>query len=298
MRWTTRASNFVQDLIRTTIYELRRNRRVLVTPESLQSADQPVFIIGVHRSGTTLVRLIIDSHTSYACPPESFFLLPLQHLLADGKAMEGLAAMGFPREHVVQQLRESVSHFFEVYAASRGKPRWADKTPPYIDCLDFIEELYGPECRYVFVYRHGLDSACSIAQIPSINDIEPYLEICGGNRYVAAARHWAVQCRKMLDFQRAHSSRCFALHYEQLSTDPEVNCRSLFEFLDQPWESKVLDFYKHPHDRWLGLEDGRALRSRGFEPKIGAYRDLPPETIERMAEQAGDVLAELGYDRP
>ena len=128
MRIGVRVTQFVRQLLRTTLYEARRTKRIVVASETRPRTEKPIFIIGVHRSGTTLVRLILDSHSRIACPPESFFLLSLQLFFGNEKTMEGLKAMGFPREQVVDRLREFTSHFFEGYVASRGKSRWADKT--------------------------------------------------------------------------------------------------------------------------------------------------------------------------
>ncbi|MDJ0869081.1 MAG: sulfotransferase [Myxococcota bacterium] len=290
-----RIVSFVERLADAVGDEVRRTRRTIVAPELRPRVENPIFVIGVHRSGTTLLRLILDSHSRIACPPESFFLLSLSRVLEDAKSMEGLAAMGFDRKHVAGQLRALVSYFFEMYASSKGKVRWADKTPSYVDCLDFIETLYGPGCRYVMIYRHGLDSASSIVKI-NIRDFDRHLASCGGDRHAAAARHWAHQCQKMVAFQRAHSERCFELRYEQLARDPEPVLRELFAFLDEPWEPAVLRFHEQTHDNWVRLQDRQAGQSRGFKPSIGTYRSQPPEVVRRMHEQAAAMLEALGYD--
>jgi hypothetical protein len=238
--------------------------------------------------------LIIDSHPNIACPPESFFIAPLRAVVDDDKAMEGLTAMGFDEAHVLKQLRETVSYFFEMYAASKGKARWADKTPSYIDYLDFIESLFGPQCRYVLIFRHGLDVACSIAGMV-IRDLDPYVEACGGDRFAAAARYWTVQCQKLLDFQMRYPRRCFELRYEELTRNPESGLRRLFEFLEESWAPEVLSFYEQQHDHWIGLQDGKAAESQGFSPRTGIWESQPPDIVERMLREAGPMLQKLGY---
>lgn len=282
-------------VLKTAIDELRRTRRVIVTPESRPRGETPFFLVGVHRSGTTLLRLIVDSHSRIACPPESFFLLPLSHVLADDKAVEGFKAMGFVEDHVVERLREYASYFFEMYASLHGKVRWADKTPSYVDCLDFIERLYGPGCRFVLIYRHGLDAACSIARVGP-RELLPHAEACGGDRYAGAARYWATQCGKMMDFQRRHPERCLEVRYEDLARDPEPTLRRVFAFVGEAWEPEVLRFHEKPHDRWIGLEDRKASQAKGFAPNVGRYREEPPDVIRRMCEQAGPMLKALGYE--
>src|SRR5262249_52267799 len=250
----------------------RRTRREIVAPAARARGERPIFVIGVHRSGTTLVRLILDSHSRIACPPESFFLLPESRLLADPKALEGLQAMGFNREHVIARAREHTAYFFEMYAASHKKPRWADKTPSYVDCLDFIETLFGPDCQYVFVYRHGLDSACSIARIPDIAEAEPHVAACGGDRFAGAARYWATQCGVMRGFAARSPARVLELFYEKLVAAPEAEARRLFAFLGETYEPQVLRFHEQPHDHWAGLQDVKASSSKGFQPNVERWR--------------------------
>jgi hypothetical protein len=295
MDWARGLERGVRRWITAVTWELRRSRRVIVAPEARLRCESPIFVVGVHRSGTTLLRLILDSHPRIACPPESFFVAPLEALLRDDKAMEGLLAMGFPREQVLARLRELISGFFETYAASRGRPRWADKTPSYIDCLDFIDALY-PACRYVMLYRHGLDVACSAAEM-EIREVAPHIAACGGDRLAGAARYWAVQCEKQIAFRARHPERCIELRYEEMTRDPEPCLRALFEFLNEPWSPEVLRFHEQEHDHWIGLQDGKAADSRAIERRSGGWQSRNPQEQERMLREAGPMLERLGYSR-
>ena len=271
-----------------------RTQTVFVAPRQALEQAPPIFLIGVHRSGTTLLRLIIDSHSRIACPTESIFLLPLSSMWRDHKALDGLQAMGFTEEHVVRKLREFSSYYFNAYASSKGKLRWADKSPHYVDCLDFIERLYGPECQYVFIFRHGLDAACSIGE-REIRQSDQHKQDCG-DAYVGAARYWATQCQKMIEFKKNYASRVYEIRYESLVTEPDAVGEKLFEFLDERWEPEVLEFYRRSHSTHAGLEDPIASTSRGFKPSIGNYYRLPQATIARMLDEAGATLHELQYE--
>ncbi len=268
-------------------------QRVFVAPPPKTRMEVPIFIIGVHRSGTTLLRLVLDSHSRIAVPRESVFLLPLSGMLREEAALHGLAALGFEPEHVFIKLREFSDYFFDAYAAARGKPRWADKSPQYVDCLDFIERLYGPACKYLFIYRHGLDVANSIGPRRNIRLARPHKEACG-DPYAGAARYWAVQCRKMLAFEHTHRARVFAFKYEEFVQAPEQTGKQIFAFLGEPWEPQVLEYYKHEHDVG-GLEDPIASASKGFRPSMKNYLQLPAATLESMKREAGEMLERLGY---
>jgi len=292
---SVRMIDLLRRTLRAVLDETQRTRREIVAPEARPRSERPIFVVGVHRSGTTLVRLLLDSHSRIACPPESFFLFPATRVLGDAKAMEGLLAMGFQPDHVRQRVREHVAYFFEMYAASHSKTRWADKTPAYVDCLDAIEALF-PDAQYVFVYRHGLDSARSIAHIPDIAEAEQHVAACGGDRYAGAARYWATQCGVMRAFSARHPGRVHELFYEKLVADPEAEVRKLLDFLGEAFEPAVLAFHEQPHDRWAGHQDIKAVASRGFEPNVGTWHGDPPERVRAMLEQAAERLRELGYD--
>src|SRR4051812_31229152 len=97
-RWTHKAYELVWRL-------MAARRTVILQAPSTQSVDfAPVFLIGCPRSGTTLLRMILDSHPNVACPPESFFLLDLEKMWSSEDAIKGLQEMGYEREHVRTKL--------------------------------------------------------------------------------------------------------------------------------------------------------------------------------------------------
>ena len=273
-----------------------RAKTVFVTPQVTETHEAPVFIIGVHRSGTTLLRLILDSHSRIAIPRESVFLLPLAEVWRNEVSRLGLLGLGFTPDHILAKLRELSSYFFNAYAAGRGKPRWGDKSPQYVDCLDFIEALYGDKCRYIFIYRHGLDVAHSIGGRPNIKQANPHKEACG-DPFVGAARYWARQCDKMLQFESTHSSQVFRLLYEDLMASPEAVARKIFEFIGEAWEPQVLDFHIFEHDAG-SLEDPIASASKGFQPSLQNYRKLSTSLLDRMVGESAQQLEKLGYQVP
>jgi protein-tyrosine sulfotransferase len=200
----------------------------LATPELPKLSCIPIFLTGVFRSGTTLVRNIIDSHSKICCPPETNFLRPMADIVNVFENIEALRALGFDEAHVIAKIREFAAYFLENYAKSTGKPRWADKTPGYTMYLDFLDKLF-PEALYVMIYRHPLDTAHSISRggthFPPY--AKPFADDTGDPR-IAAANYWRVCCEKMMDFHESHADRCFRIHYEELCSTPESTLRELF----------------------------------------------------------------------
>lgn len=256
----------------------------------------PGFIIGVYRSGTTLLRFILDSHPNIVVPPESNFLNGLAELWRNEWYRKGFQGVGVDETGLDERLREFASAIFDAYAHAKGKSRWFDKTPSYTDHLDFLDALFGPQCRYIMLYRHGLDVATSMTRMQEGN-----VENGPGKRYkhlhdsvrVCNAAYWMEQCERMLAFEAAHPEQCFRLRYEDYAAEPERFLLPLFAFLGEPWDPAVMRFAEHPHDH--GLQDSKILQTRGFQPNIGTWRDWPATDLARARELIGPTLAKLGY---
>ena len=145
-------------------------------------------IVGAARSGTTLLRLMLDAHPRLAIPPESHFLPDLRALQqrpdlkgkehGDARREEFLRVVtGSPfwKDFQLDEtaLRAAVTHakktfnvadgarrVYELYARARGKARWGDKTPPYVWRLKEVYALL-PEAHFVHLIRDGRDVALS-----------------------------------------------------------------------------------------------------------------------------------------
>jgi hypothetical protein len=251
-------------------------------------------VIGCQRSGTSLVRRILDSHSRIACPPESRFLLPLTEILRREGYLRGLASMGYGRAEVASSLAAFAGALFGQYAAAQGKVRWADKTPQYVECLDGLWEMFGPEARFILIVRHGLDVAYSLSDANRhYPAIDGDVERAGGNVPVGSARFWARQNETIEAFRTARPDACIRIRYEDVTSDPEGTLRPVFEFVGEEWEPSVLDYDRVPHH--AGLEDPDVRRRRTIEPNSGRYLSWPPEVRRTVRAACEPTLSMLGY---
>jgi hypothetical protein len=249
----------------------------------------PIFVVGCQRSGTTLVRLMLDSHPNISCGPETRFLADLAKVT--GENWTRLAHFGFDQQY----WHRSVATFFEQiqqdYAASRGKTRWADKTPRYALSLGFIDSLF-PDCKVVHVVRDPRDVVAShrhrFGYVAAVKAAEKW------PRYIRAARSAGA---------RLGPQRYVELRYEELVTDPKGTMKGLLEFVDEPWDDAVLHHDDYLHDvadkyaifaggrRGEGREAGAVYRNR-----VGAGRkELDPALRLLVRLRAGREMRELGY---
>ena len=143
------------------------------------SAIHPApFIVGVGRSGTTLLRLMLDAHPDLAIPGETHFVPALIDVVErtgdrDQALQTLLAAMSWPNLGLEPQAMASafacqepfspgaaIRAVFALYAARLGKPRWGDKTPTYRRSIIEIARAV-PEARFIHIIRDGRDVALS-----------------------------------------------------------------------------------------------------------------------------------------
>ena len=270
----------------------RSRVRVVLASEPRFMAD-PVFIVGPFRSGTTLVRYILDSHSNLACPGETTFLADMDRMLNDERSLAGFDALGFDRSELLTHARHFVSYFYENYARSKNKSRWADKSPTYVDHLDFIAELF-PDTRFVLVMRHPLDQIHSHTQGGQLlpERLHGY-GVAGEDPRILGARCWNEKTLRMLEFANRHRSRSQIIRYDGLCENPETVTRMLFEFLDEPWEPGVLRFWDFDHDQ--GLEDSRIRTTRSFSLSTGGYVDWPEYIVEACLNEVAVAATQAGY---
>lgn len=251
-----------------------------VIVEDSSSTVNPIFIIGIHRSGTSLARRIINSHSNIACPPETMYLLHFASMLRDQTTFSGFEGLGFDKKDTIREVRVWASRYHEAFRLAQGKSRWADKTPQYIDILNDLNILYGPKTQYIMVFRNPLDVIYSIySRGWKFGDFSDDL-LVNTARYVASALN------KQLRFMELHNEKCFCLNYDELMTFPESTLMKMFVFLEEPWEQDVLKFNKFNHG--FGLEDPIVRGTKGLQPSIDnwkSFSNLQLSTIKQILKE-------------
>jgi hypothetical protein len=251
----------------------------------------PIFVLGCQRSGTSLMRRLLDSHSRIACPPESGFLVQLAGVYEIERSRECLGTMGFASDEILGQMRSFAEHFLAGYARSKGKPRWADKTPHYLNHAETIDLVFNGEALYVGIVRNGLDVACSLSGF-DWGVLRPYLSE-GTDRRLAALRFWRDQNRKLIRMRERVGERFHLLRYEDLTRNPANVLPSVFGFLGEPWEEAVLSYNDFEHD--IGFEDPKVRTYRGIKPNSGKYLDLPKDLQHELYVEGREVMEYFGY---
>ena len=108
------------------------------------------FIVGAGRSGTTLLRLMLDAHPSLAIPAETHFIPALARACTSG------------RDPMAAFVSTLLGH--ARWPEQQRKTRWGDKTPPYQNQMILIQSLL-PEAHFIYMIRDGRDVALSIREL-------------------------------------------------------------------------------------------------------------------------------------
>jgi len=277
-------------------------------------------IVGVPRSGTTLLRMMMDAHPELAIPPETGFLPPLLDIQASAGSTRTAVDLitGFhtwsdfhiAAKDLLAEVERGLDAtpadvartFYRLYAARFGKRRWGDKTPTYGAALDRIESLL-PEARFIHIIRDGRDVMLSVRS----------LWFRPGETVEACAEDWSAR----LGETRALASRAahyLEVRYETLVTAPEPTLREICRFADLRFEPQMLGYHRDAAARLAEHEaryaaDGSLLVSKAqradsqrfvTEPpradRIGRWKtELTREELQRFDAVAGEWLERLGY---
>ncbi|MEJ7708146.1 MAG: sulfotransferase [Nocardioidaceae bacterium] len=248
-------------------------------------------MVGCQRSGTTVLRLMLDSHSQISCGPETRFLEDMERIVSTD--WNRLARFGFDQEDWLRRIAAFFGGIHQDYAASRGKQRWADKSPRYALHMDFIARIF-PDAQFVHVIRDARDVAVSHRKRFGYRSC--VTSAVKWPRYIAAARASAA---------RLQPGRYHELRYDDLVGDAEKTLRELLEFLGEEWEPQILEFDKTPHDvsdRYQVQLSSRQASAKTedavYRSRIGAYRrELDPMMRTFIWLTSRSELRQLGYLR-
>lgn len=279
------------------------------------------FIVGVGRSGTTLLRLMLDAHPELAIPPETGFIPMLSALKKkETRSPEAfyrivtscagwidfnLSKEDFYRDLLRLEkftLSEGVRCFYLNYAGRFHKTRWGDKTPVYGLHMPSIEKLL-PEARFIHIIRDGRDVALSLRG----------LWFSPGDDTRSLATYWFATVRDI----RQNGQRCrhyLEVRYEDLVAEPKKELERISKFIELPYTESMEKYYELAQKRLDEVRDrydekGNLLITKEGRLALQRWTNHPPDVsrINRWKREmkdeekvefesiAGHLLRQLGY---
>ncbi|UYV81133.1 TPST2 [Cordylochernes scorpioides] len=256
-----------------------------------------VFIGGMPRSGTTLLRVILDAHPDVRCGEETRVIPRLlgmkQQWMTSPIESKRLAEAGITGE----VLDNAISSFILEIIVRHGKiaKRLCNKDPFTLRSAVYLNTLF-PNAKYILLLRDGravIHSIISRKVTITGFDLTSYRQ-CLTKWNSAMTAMWG-QCRSLGE------SYCFPVHYEQLVLHPREHIKRILDFLELPWNDSVLH-----HDQLVGRPDGIALSDleRSSDQVIKPINiealskwvgHIPEDVVRDMAKIA-PMLQTLGYD--
>jgi LPS sulfotransferase NodH len=271
----------VNGALRKSGYELRRT-----TPGAAPSAkrnprstklrkgdrllEQPGFVMCTLRSGSTLLRVLLDSHSEIHCPHE----IHLRYLSVNLEAKwveRSMKEMGLDEERLEYLLWDRVLH---RELTGSGKPRLVTKTPNDVFIADRIKTCW-PDAKLVFLLRHPA------AIVRSRQDYQG--DAADEVKNVDLIRRY---CEALEAARQKYDG--VTIRYEQLTADPEATLRRVCAHIGVKFEAGMLEYGEQDHGRFKsGLGDWRdKIKSGRIQPPPPPPEDVP-EPLRPIAETWG-----------
>jgi len=272
-------------------------------------------MIGMQRSGSNMLRLMLNQLSEIASPHPPHILQRIHPLLgcyddlADPRNFRLLAEdvcrlvelnpvpwenVQLDRDDVISRCQEQSlvalhGAVYDICAEAWGANTWCCKSLENIRYIDEIER-YFKNPKYIYLYRDGRDVALSFQKA-----------VVGEKHIYHIASGWAELQEIALGLQeKIEQERLIAISYEELTADTESAAKKLCTFLDIPYTNTMLDF--HRSDEAQRAAGSSTLWDKVTQPVMKNntrkfLRESTEEDIRIFESVAGHVLDKLGYER-
>lgn len=282
----------------------------------LKKNINPIFIVGVPRSGTTLLASILSTHSNIIIPNETEFIFHLRTVLEKNNNVENVIKwfthykrwmdFNIPEELLKKKLEKHynlniynvLDDFYNCFVELSGKKRWGDKTPTYSKLLKSISRNW-PYAYVIHIIRDGRAVANSFLKLN-----------WGPNNIKKAAELWKkniLKCRKDSKYIKYY----YEIRFENLLSDFDNEIRDICNFINESFEEDMLLFYKKNgvnrynemiKNKNINMNTRKEYHKNIIKPidKNIAEKwksELSMNQIKKFQDVAGDLLTELNYSR-
>lgn len=291
-------------------------------PGGRMTALRYVFVVSAARSGSTLLRYLLDSHPEITNPPElnlSSYLVhtvsmwsrveetegatPLRTAADDGDgAADGGGGGQEPSAEACRRGRTALDELCAAMVPDDAVKVFSDKSLTSVDHLDLLQRTF-PDALFVFLYRYPLDMIASGIEASrwgfNAYGFSPFLGSAPGNFVGGLGNYWIDRASKMADFEKRCTVAHARIYYELLCGDPIETMKGLFEFLDVRHDVRTV---KSVIRKALAAEHGQGpgdykidFTSTISRDSVGRGAMLPRMLGPQQIERIDQLLAELDY---
>jgi len=272
----------------------------------------PVFILGTPRSGTTLLRLILDSHPDIAITPESSFFFRVKSLweglYPDLNDVENIRSLiddlhtmpqikdWIPKSCTFQSIMEGreregfdslaafIDKFFGLYAESKSKHRWGDKTPKNLHSVEQILELF-PSAKILMMVRDCRDVTISLnkADFSKVS-------------YLSAARRWQMDADIAQKYLKQNNDQIYLLRYEDLLLNPSQVIKSVLSFLNLSDDPEIMKRYVEHEDDVVHTKSSLYMKPIEIDNLYKWKKEMSVSDVAECEAIARNGLVYFGYE--
>jgi hypothetical protein len=295
------------------------SRRIANETTDDHGRDPYLFIVGCARSGTTLVRRIVDAHPQIAITTEMHWIshyvnyfknqnrLVTPELVTELTGHKRFAQFEIPREEFEGLLgcAEAIPYptflrrLFDLYGKINNKPLVGNKTPAYVRSMPTFHALW-PEAKFVHIIRDGRDVCLSVLNWKKAERTAGRYASWEEDPVTTTALWWERKVHKAREDGAALGPALYhETLYEDLVEDPERECKKLCEFLGVPYDDAMIRFAEGKTR--TDLPNARQTPKKAWLPITSGLRkwrtEMPVKDVERFEAATGNLLEELGYER-
>jgi hypothetical protein len=255
----------------------------------MNSILAPIFIVSSDRSGSTMLRLMLNESPELCIPKETHFLSQLLDLYSTEEKFDkekvseicNLVSsharwpdMGISLDTWMQAIPEFptlgqiINSLYQTIAKQAGKIRWGDKTPDYIFEIERLKSLY-PDAKFIHIIRDGRD-VCSSLLIKKWHGTSP----SGIGRYWSSVINAGLIWRKE-DWYKE-------VHYENLVLNPEIELKKICTFLNLEFHSDMLNFYDKAKSHISGWQQQHHQKTLRAPKKSDIHRWKKESNLVRV----------------
>jgi Sulfotransferase family len=268
---------------------------------------EPVFVLCNGRSGSTLLRFLLDAHPDLACPPETNLPAMAGQLATVWSLIEG-APLSAERgdeppvipDAAIAGVRRTMDEMTGSYLIRHGKKRYCDKSLGTARFAMLLLRVY-PQAKFLCLYRHPMDVIASgIEACPwglRGYGFDPYIASTPGNAVWALARFWLDSTGTTLATEEQFAESCHRVRYEDLVADPEAVAARIFEFLAvAPAPGISQRCFSEERERFGPADYKIWHTSQVTDQSVGRGWSVPAGMIPAQVRQAmNELLGKLGY---
>lgn len=275
---------------------------------SSEPANSPVFILTASRSGSTLLRIILDSHPQLACPPETGVTGACMQLAMTCDVLENAGSdssvtdddSGELPAAIGAAVRTAVDRAYGHYLAQRGKQRWCDKSLDSYMHAELIAQVY-PDAKFICLFRHCMDVVASAVEACPWGlqnyGLNPFVAQYPGNSVAAVGSYWLSCAQAILSFSDNHPASCHLVRYEDLVTAPEDTVAGILSFLGEQQVPGITQAcFATPHEVNGPADEKLWFTSAVTASSIGRGTVVPAGALpEPVRAGVNQTLSRLGY---